>query len=84
MKRYKPEGFCGYSNSGHTLEDVIAYELDGEDYGRGAIEEALATGSNCTGAVGRLVAVLHRKGALTLDEVSEIVGTKIVEVPGDG
>jgi len=65
---------------GRHLRFAVAEALDGEDYDRGALEEAQATADNCAEAIGRLVEILHGRGILTLDDAGKIAGTPIIEV----
>lgn len=56
-----------------SLEEYAEYRLDGDDYGKGAMEAATDTARNNSRAIGRLLDHLAEKGLLNAAEVSNIV-----------
>lgn len=63
------------SDRPERLSEVIAGALIGEDYDRGALEEAQAAADNAAAALGRLMEVLYARGIITHDEIISIVDT---------
>lgn len=50
-------------------------QLDGSGYGTGRLEAAAETASNCSQAIGNLVAILFAKELLSEEDVKAISGT---------
>ena len=64
-------------------DEIVASQLTGCGYEGGAIERVEETSGNCVKVMGQLIALLHKKGKLTLGEVSEMAGVNINRVEPD-
>lgn len=78
-KKYKREydGY-GFERRPAELWQVVAAVLE-HTMIEGVAERAEAQSTTVGAAFARLVDILHHKGLLTLEEVSEIAGAKILE-----
>ena len=56
-----------------SLEQYAEYRLDGDDYGKGAMEAAADTARNNSKAIGRLLDLLSEKHLVTAEEVAAIL-----------
>lgn len=55
------------------IEDYVTRNLDGDDYGVGAVEAARATADNAAAVLGRLLAYLAANGKLSATDLAMIV-----------
>lgn len=77
-KKYKREYDYGFERRAGELDQIVAYEFE-HPMIEGVAERAESQSTTVGAALGRLVAVLHHKGLLTLEEVSEVAGVTILE-----
>lgn len=63
----------GRTKTYESIEEYANIELDGSDYGKGAIEAVVYTAENNSQAIGRLLDHLASLGLVTAGDVGEIV-----------
>ena len=56
-----------------SLEDYAEFKLDGNDYGKGAMEAATDTARNNSQAIGRLLDLMAEKGLVSAQEAATVV-----------
>lgn len=56
-----------------SLEDYAESKLDGDDYGKGAMEAAADTARNNSQAIGRLLDLMAEKGLVSAEEAATVV-----------
>lgn len=64
----------GSARTWDSLEAYAVSQLDGDDYGRGALEAATATAENNSAAIGKLLEHLADKELIEMHQIAEIVG----------
>jgi hypothetical protein len=65
---------------GHSLETCVNDELSGYEYGAGILEETTATAARAKNALTKLITILFKKKLISLEDVGEIIGTRLEEV----
>lgn len=72
MMKIRVESY-GDTDRYDSILDYASYALNGDDYGKGAVEAVTCTAENSSEAIGRLLDVLAAKGLVTAEEVGTIL-----------